>query len=488
MATDPPTAPKGGAERTGRIRATSGEIRLAPKAVAQPGAQPGEREDPEAPFRLLQLEAEIRRLASPRELIFHMANESRAVMGFRQAFVLARRGRRWRVETVSSLANFDRMSPLIGWIERVAAVLGARGTEPATAPIGDLAKEAGAGPDYAFAHFLWAPLLDRAGRVHGGLLMAREQPWGERHTVLAARLAETYGHSWRALGGRRLGRGWRPGPWLWVAALGALIAATLLIRVPVSAIAPVEVVGRAPAVISAPLDGVIAEVSVAPNAPVAAGDLLARIEDTELRNAADIARQQVLVAEAEVQRLESGAFLDVEARRDIAIAKAELALARTERDLAEDRLSRVDLVADRAGVAIFASAQDLIGKPVAVGERIMEVADPRDVEYLIRLPVDDLIVVDPGMTARVFLDSDPLTKRPGAIIRVSYQAVLQDDGSMAYEMRAAPGDAGKGAGSGARTSPRIGARGTAQVLGGEAPLALTLFRRPLAWLRQTFGI
>ena len=261
----------------------------------------------------------------------------------------------------------------------------------------------------------------------------------------------------------------------------AAVASMFILKAPISSIAPVEVVGSDAAVVASPLEGVIADILVAPNDYVQAGDVLARIEDTELRNAAEIAERSVVVARTRFETLSSGAFGDARARRDVAVAQAELALAEAERDLAQERLSRVDLRAPVSGVAIFGAARDWTGKPVSVGERVMEIADPERVEYAIALPVDDLIALSGDIPARIFLDSAPLNARRAIVTRASYQASVQPDGVLAFELRARDTQDGEA------PPARIGARGTAQILGEDATLAFILFRRPIAWARQTFG-
>ena len=109
----------------------------------------------------------------------------------------------------------------------------------------------------------------------------------------------------------------------------------------------------------------------------------------------------------------------------------------------------------------------------------MEIADPSAVEYRIMLPVDDLIALRQDIPVRIFLDSAPLEARRADLARASYHAEEQPGGGLAYELVARE--------SGDAAPPRIGARGAAQVLGDDAPLAFVLFRRPIAWARQTFG-
>lgn len=429
-------------------------------------------------LRLLQLEGGIRSAASPSELVHHMANESRAVLGFRQAFVLRRRRGHLRVETISSISVVERNAPLVRWVEALAKRLS---RDAGTTPVPLTAAEVEAPDDYPFAHLLWLPMVSKDGTVFGAILLAAEKPWDDKRIVLAERLGGTYGHAWQALTkGRVAVRGPAPSR---VALAVLLIAAACLyfIKIPITAIAPVEVVGRDALVVSAPLDGVMAEVVVRPNQPVAAGTLLGRIEDTELRNAAEIARQSVNVARSRVASLSASAFADPNARRDIAIAEAEAELAEAELDLALERLSRTELRAPASGIVVLDDSAGWRGRPVSTGERVLEIADPARIEYEIALPVDDLIALDGSRPARIFLDSAPLDPRRAEIAEASHQAVAQSDGGYAFELRARD-QSEDGA------PPRIGARGTAQVLGQDARLGFVIFRRPLSWIRQSFGI
>lgn len=110
----------------------------------------------------------------------------------------------------------------------------------------------------------------------------------------------------------------------------------------------------------------------------------------------------------------------------------------------------------------------------------MEIITPGIPEFTIRLPVADSIVLGEGNKVRVFLDSRPLLPITGQLRRSSYRATLQADGSFGYTLiaRAAPQD---------MAGLRIGAHGTAQVFGARHSLLFILLRRPLSWLRQTFG-
>ncbi|MEJ6392011.1 HlyD family efflux transporter periplasmic adaptor subunit [Gymnodinialimonas sp. 2305UL16-5] len=382
------------------------------------------------------------------------------------------------MEAISSVSVVEPNAPVVRWIEARAKEACSQSPDS----VQDIATDGAKAPsDYPFAYLLWVPFVAKTGRVYGGVILAAETPWEDRRRQLADRLRLTYGHAWQALTrGRVAVRG--PAPSKVLSGLSVLtLAALIFVRVPITAIAPVEIVGRNTLVMSAPLDGVVEEVLVRSNQPVNAGDVLARFNDTELRNAAAIARQRVTVAQTRVAALNNRAFSDAEARREIAIAEAELELARAELDLADERLARTELRAPAAGIAIITDPSEWRGRPVETGQRIVEIADPADIEYRIDLAVDDLIVLDAIRPIRVFLDAAPLAPRTAEITQASYRAEQQPSGVMSYDIRASdmsPDD----------RSVRIGARGTAQVMGQDAALWFVVFRRPLSWMRQTLGI
>lgn len=428
-------------------------------------------------LRLLQLEADLRRIESERELIYHLANESRAVLGFRQAFVFRIR-RRWKLEAVSSVAGFDSNAPINRQMTSFIASLPA-GTDPVCFDFkGEDTPPALKG--HTFRNGIWAPLTSRNGRVFAGIILLRERPWREDQLPLAERLAGAYAYSWQALAGKAVERrGWLPARAM-LPVLALLLILMGFIRAPLTVLAPAEVNGQQRWAVAAPLDGVIEEVLVSPNSVVSADSVLARYVSTELKNALNIADKRAIVARAELTKLQNASFASREAAGEIKIAEAELELAIAELELAQERSSRIEILAGTQGIAVFEDARKLTGVPVAVGERLMEIVNPVEKEFTIRLPVNDSIVLTEGAKVRVFLDSRPLSPITGELVSTSYRATAHEDGSFAYTLvaRASPDE---------MKDLRIGAYGTAQVFGANHNLYFIVFRRPLSWLRQAFG-
>lgn len=462
--------------------ASAGSVATAPArpavAVAVADAQSGL-------VALLRVEAEARAATSERDLAYLIANETRKLVRSRQVFVLAGDPGALRVTAVSSLAAVDRTAPLIGWIEAMAGAALATAETADAVTLDSQSEQSGAnggpGAAYPFRALIALPLRHRSGALLGAIVMARETGWTEQDLVIGKRLAGAYAHAWSALAAPRLPRPWQRWSRRHMAATAAVLAALALVPVPLTALAPAEIVARGALVVATPIDGVIETVSVEPNQAVKVGDVLLRLADTTLKNRLEIAEREVTVADARLKQSTQMAFSDARGLHELGIARAELALKMAERNYARDMLEQSAVRATRSGIAVFADKRELTGKPVAVGERIMEIADPSSVELKIELPVADAIALKPGARVVAFLDSDPLRPFAGTVVRSDYKARPGEGDVAAFRVIASLEAAG-------RTPPRLGVRGTAQISGDDVPLGFFLFRRPIAAARQWTGL
>jgi multidrug efflux pump subunit AcrA (membrane-fusion protein) len=440
--------------------------------AAQVGPPP-----PRQPSRLellVSLEAAIRQQPTLTALFLHAVNETRQLLGFEQA-VLVRFDRRQkaRIETVSSVARHDGNGVISSSLERLINRLklkdkpGAHLISP-----GDLKT------DYPFRESFWAPIADRKGKLIAGLFLLRDTPWEESDGLIIQRIAGCYGHAMRALSPPSLLRKFSIPKWFLIGA-PLVILALAFVPVPLTTLAPFEVIADQPALATAPIDGVIAEIIPEPNSLVKTGDPLYRFDATTLKAGADIAKQKVVVAQAKLVTAQQGAFTDQEMKHSLAVTEKELELALAESHFADELLARVTVVAGRDGLVSYASRNDWLGKPVQVGQKVMEIADPRRVAFRIDLAVHDSIALQQGSGVRLFLDSDPLAPRQAEVTEMSFHATEQPGGALAYRVVAKPmaGD----------TDLRIGLRGTAQLSGENVSLGFYLFRRPIAGLRQYIG-
>jgi hypothetical protein len=425
---------------------------------------------------LLQLERRARAAATVEEFGFLAVNETLGLVRYRQAVLWSGNG---RVAALSGVPLVDRNTPYVLWLNRVLgwaqAAHGGGGPVPlnAAALPPDLARD---WADWLPPHGLWLPLGE-----NGALFLAREEPWGTAESHVLGYVADAYGHAWTALERRR--GGWRlpkRGRAVLMAAGLALTGGALAFPMPQSALAPAEVIARAPTLVRAPIDGVVDRFEVTPNEAVAEGQVLLVLDRTRLQNRLEVARKALEVAEAEHRQASQQALFDPRSKANLAMLKGRTDQQAAEVTYVKELLSRVEIRAPRAGIAIFDDVNDWIGKPVSIGERILTVADPQETELEIRLPVADAIALAIGSDVRLFLNVDPQRPIPARLSFAGYQADTTPEGVLAYRLKA-EFDA-------EAQPPRIGLKGIAKLYGEDSTLGLALLRRPLAALRQRLGV
>lgn len=429
--------------------------------------------------RMLDLERAAREAETLVDLGYVIVNDTVNLLPFRQAALfLDGSASRRQVKALSGIGVVDRKAPFVDWIEREAAGVLSR-AEGADIHVVDTnqAQDRDNWNALSAPSVLWMPLKDRKGEAFGALWLARDGLWTDADLAIAEQLSGAYAHAIGALRGGRH-RSWvRPGPIAFVVA-AALLAAGF-IPVPRTVLAPAQIVAKEPAVVAAPLDGAIERIVVKPNQTVSPDQPLIEYDQTGMRANRDVAAQALAVAEAELLRARQTAVLDRNAAGRVEGLAGEVELRRAELAYADDQLSRTTVRATHSGIAIVDDPREWTGRPVGIGERIMEIADPERIELRIELPVGTAMDVAPGQEVRMFLDIDPLQPLDGTLRQVGYEAVPRPGGDLAYRLIADMEIDGK--------VPRIGLRGTAKIIGEDIPLALYLFIRPLAVFRQRTG-
>lgn len=186
------------------------------------------------------------------------------------------------------------------------------------------------------------------------------------------------------------------------------------------------------AIVSSPVAGRVAQVAVDEGDAVAAGALLAVIEDPalgagaiEARAAVDSASAQKLAVDQEVARQARLEASGIGARKDLddarakqAAAVADLATARARLGLADAQLARREVRAPRAGVVL--RLQRKVGESVdgTAATPLAEIADIRTLELHAQAPPAALRALRDGMPATIRTPSDP-DAIAGTVVRVA---------------------------------------------------------------------
>ncbi len=436
---------------------------------------------------LIQLEQSARHAQNLAELGFVAVNQSLRLIRYRQAILWVRGpGKSIRIQAVSGADALDRHAPFVVYLRALIREWLSRENpskiqEISPEQAGETWEEGWA--EWNLGHLLWAPLIPPEGALSAGLLFCRETAWEDPEIALVERLADAYGHAFWALGAKK--RPWHqklasllPGrgmAWILVLAMVAL----MFLPVRISALAPAEIVPLDPLIVSAPLEGVIRRFHVEPNQTVKKGRLLFSLDDTALRNEYQVSQKSLAVAVAEHRKAANKAFTDRQSRADVLLLKARIEEKTAEVEYMAEMLAKSRVHAPQAGIAVFSDVNDWLGKPVAVGEKVMTIADPGSVEAEIRLPVADAINLESGAQVKIFLDVAPHRPLSARLRQASYEASVTPEGDLAFQLKASlSGD----------QAPRIGLRGTAKIYGEQVSLFYYLMRRPFAAFRQQLGI
>jgi hypothetical protein len=446
---------------------------------------------------LIQLGKRARHAATQKELAFIIVNETHSLVPYRQAALWQRGGGGGRVVALSGSATVERNTPFTSWLSRAFAALESAAKAPApeappAAPAGPAARAVDAtalpgalGAQWAEwlpPHGLFVPLVATPGVTQGALLLAREQPFTDGDRVLAQELADGYAHAWAAFRGRRrwsLARLGRARTLVKLAVVAALIG-VMWVPVTLSALAPAEVVAFEPTIVRAPLEGVVDHFEVQPNDTVKEGQVLLELDRRAIENKLEVATKALAVAAAEYRQAAQQAVFDDKSRAQLAVLKGRMDQRRAEADYARSLLDRIRVTATRSGLALFDDPANWVGRPVSLGERLLEIADPQRAELEIWLPVADAITLQPGATVEFFLNVAPDAPRPARLRIASYDATMSPSGVLGYRLKAALADD--------KAPPRIGLRGTAKLYGERVTLFYYLMRRPLSAARQFLGL
>lgn len=445
---------------------------------------------------LLDLSRRARLAGSPQELGFLLANDSHALTPYRQsALWLADTG----LHTLSGLVQIDANAPYALWLTQLCRHLASQPDHTRALGADDVPPElARDWAEWWPAHALWLAMPAAAHApgtaAQAGLLLVRDAPWTAQEPGLLREWADIWWHSFAALRRPRLSPwqrlkhaaraqlGWQPTRRWWrqsVLRWGALLLAVLLFPLHLTVLAPGELVPAHPVLIRAPLDGVIDVFHVQPNQSVRKDQPLFGFDEALIQSQLDVAAQTLLTAETDYRQTSQQALSDARVKPQLALLTGKIEEKRAEMDFLREQRGRARVLAPQDGVALFDDPTEWIGRPVAVGERIMRIAAPHDVEVEAWLPLADAIALGDGASVRLYLNASPLFAVDARLRYMAHDAVQRPDGSYAYRVRAVLEGP---------TDNRVGLKGTAKLQGDWVPLIYWVLRRPLATLRSTLGL
>ena len=434
--------------------------------------------------RLIGLEKKSREARTQDELNFVVVNETRQIFDFVNSYLLLKTPTdKYHVKAVSDLATVDRTAPLVTFVENIINdQTSSNLKEIQNFEVDKISRSLKIKkPKNIPDNILLIPIFSPQRGLQGFLITTRNEKFNDNEVELARHLSLTYGHACNTFltdfSIKDFLKKNFTGKRSWIIILSIIFI--LIIPIKITSTAPVEVVPKNPRLITAPFDGVVKNIIVNNNDKINSGDLLIQIEDTDLKNSFNLAKQSLQVAEKELLRSRQFSFSNNEEKARLAELMAQVDLKKAEVESTSERLKNSKIYADKDGIAIVDQKNNWQGRPVSVGEKIITIANPEKVEFLIWLPVKDSLIIKENTDVKVFLDINPIKPLKGKLKRASYQSSLSPEEVLSYQISASfEGE----------EIPRIGLRGTAKIYGSRVTLFYYLFRKPITFVRQLIGV
>lgn len=432
---------------------------------------------------ILKLIKRTREVSNINELQFLLVNETFSLLPYRQAALwFPNKG----VATLSGVSQLEKHAPYIQWLEKLFKEF--KSLE--IIKNFNLAKLDTLDHEVKEEWKKWLPSCVVIVPIANGglLLLARTEEFHEDELIILNEWAEAWNNQYNLM----LPRGWATGlirhiksdqPWYQNKTYIITFAVLLISIIPVrlSVLAAAELIPLDPAIIRAPLNGVIETVNVKPNQLVKPGDILFEFDRVSLSSQLNVAKRELATRQTEYRQEAQRSLSNTDSKANLAILQSRIREKSVEVNYLNELNERSSVASPREGIVLFGDATELIGQPVSTGERIMVVAGETEVQLEAWVSPSDLIEFSDQSELIVYLAADPLSPLPGVIKYISHQAELRPEGHFAYRVRAQLTGQGN-------SVPRVGLKGTAKLYGNRVPLLYWIFRKPWAAFRGWSGL
>lgn len=433
---------------------------------------------------LLVLNDEIKHLSNLREFGFFSTNETHRLIPYHTAYLWEKKELLGiHLVAQSGTPEFDAHSSGNLWLkEKIQAILGGEyASQMHEFNASDSEKDiSDIWPESLPPYFLWCPFSEKQQTPTGGLIFFRENIFTTAEMKMLRWLLTSYQYTWNILINPKTIDRWqilKKKPYFVTGIL--VVVGILLFPLHLSVVGTGTIVAKNPALINAPMQGIIRSFAVTPGAYVKKDQLLLTLDNTDLLAEAKVNQRDYSLTEVKLRTAINEAFNDPNKRTEVPVLQAQLAIDKAHMDYTNDLLKKTEIRSPIDGVVIFDSTEDWIGQPVQTGERILSVANTKELKLRVDLPVTERIELEVGSSGNFYANGQ-LRSIPLKVTALGYNAKLTANKVLSYEMEA---DFTK-----TNNIPQIGAQGTVKLYGNRVPLFYYLIRRPLQSIRHVLGI
>ena len=220
----------------------------------------------------------------------------------------------------------------------------------------------------------------------------------------------------------------------------------------------------------APYDGTLEKCLVSPGDVVRCGDVLARLDEREIR-------WELAGLTADLRERRKNAMRRWPATRPAALQLAELEMRRMQlqMQLLKHRLENLAVRSPIDGIVVAGDLEKAEGAPLTIGQSLFEIAPLDRMMCEVSIPEKAIAHVQAGMPASVHLDACPGRTMEGALQEIHPQAELHNEESVFVADMELENSQGL---------MRPGMNGSAKVTSGRRSLGWILFHEPWSRLRR----
>jgi len=219
--------------------------------------------------------------------------------------------------------------------------------------------------------------------------------------------------------------------------------------------------------VQAAVEGVVRRVHVREGDTVAAGTVLAELDDSEYRSALAAAQAKLGTANAEMSRA-----LAARDASEAGVKRNEADYWAAEVALSRERLEKTKLRASQPGIVATPHLETLVGRRLEVGDLFASVVNTAKAQVDIAVDESDVPLLEHGQKATVKLESFPTRTMTGDVELVSPVSTAEGEKRVFYARVTVPNGDGL---------MRTGMRGRGKVSTGWRPAGYVLFRGVGMW-------
>lgn len=335
---------------------------------------------------------------------------------------------------------------------------------------------------------LWLPIFSNE-KLTLGMWM---ELWGDHKDnpppddllgLLVHLLMPSFGLAWEKLTTRQ--RHWRKIPHkklLAMSLVGLLFLSLFLIHVPLRIVAQCKVVALDPYIVRAPMEGIISEVLVKPGQLIKKGTILFEYDKNVPIHELNVAKKEVEVIESKLKRAISVSLDDDNVstnEEDYSVLRHQLAKSKIDLEHAKYHASLLTNYAKQSGVIILDNQDELRGKPVKVGEKILAISDPSQTKLKILIPEKDNVKINFNDPVKIILNVEANKTYRAKLLYISSEVEMSEKNIPSFVAEAEW--------IGKNTESKLGLEGTAIIYGEKVSLWYFIFRKPIAIMRYYLG-